>query len=136
MRVSFTDPAVVKFAKEGLSAILNRGVDAIFCNAEEAALFADADGDADPVNTLLKYSDLVVITNSDKPTTIACRIDDRIIEHHIDSCVVSQVIDTNGAGDNYAGAFYMVYRKILICQIVDAWRRLWRQLWWVSLDHD
>lgn len=103
--VSFADPAVVKFAKEGLSAILNRGVDAVFCNAEEAALFADADGDADPVNTLLKYSDLVVITNSDKPTTIACRIDDDIIEHHIESCVVSQVIDTNGAGDNYAGAF-------------------------------
>lgn len=103
--VSFADPAVVKFAKEGLSAILNRGVDAVFCNAEEAALFADADGDTDPVNTLLKYSDLVVITNSDKPTTIACRIDDDIIEHHIESCVVSQVIDTNGAGDNYAGAF-------------------------------
>ncbi|OAV09857.1 adenosine kinase [Moraxella catarrhalis] len=103
--VSFADPAVVKFAKEGLSVILNRGVDAVFCNAEEAALFADADGDTDPVNTLLKYSDLVVITNSDKPTTIACRIDDDIIEHHIDSCVVSQVIDTNGAGDNYAGAF-------------------------------
>lgn len=103
--VSFADPAVVKFAKDGLTAMLSRGVDAVFCNADEAALFAEADGDADSVNALLKYSDLVVITNSDKPTTIACRGDNGIIEHSIESVAVSQVIDTNGAGDNYAGAF-------------------------------
>ena len=78
----------------------------------------------------------MVITNSDKPTTIACRIDDRIIEHHIDSCVVSQVIDTNGAGDNYAGAFLYGLSQNLDLPNCDAWRRLWRRLWWVSLDHD
>ena len=103
--VSFADPAVVKFAKEGLLAMLDRGVDAVFCNFEEASLFAEADGEADPVNALLKYSELVVITNSDKPAIIACRGDTGIIEHHIDTAPVSQVIDTNGAGDNYAGAF-------------------------------
>ncbi|MFC0821070.1 adenosine kinase [Moraxella marmotae] len=103
--VSFADPAVVKFAKDGLQAMLNRGVDAVFCNLEEASLFADADGDADPVNALLKYSELVVITNSDKPTTIACRGDNGIEEYQVESVAVSQVIDTNGAGDNYAGAF-------------------------------
>lgn len=103
--VSFADPAVVKFAKDGLTNMLNRGVDAIFCNAEEAALFAEADGEADPVNALLKYSELVVITNSDKPATIACRGDHGIVEHQVDSAPVDAVVDTNGAGDNYAGAF-------------------------------
>lgn len=103
--VSFADPAVVKFAKDGLIHMLNRGVDAVFCNFEEATLFAEADGEADPVNALLKYSELVVITNSDKPTIIACRGDNGIIEHQVDSMPVAAVIDTNGAGDNYAGAF-------------------------------
>lgn len=103
--VSFADPAVVKFAKDGLLAMLHHGVDAVFCNFEEATLFAETDGEADPVNALLKYSDLVVITNSDQPATIACRGETGIIEHHIDITPVSQVIDTNGAGDNYAGAF-------------------------------
>ncbi|WP_078310044.1 PfkB family carbohydrate kinase, partial [Moraxella cuniculi] len=103
--VSFADPAVVKFAKDGLLAMLERGVDAVFCNFEEANLFAEADGAADPVNALLKYSELVVITNSDKPTTIACRGERGIESHQVASQPVAQVIDTNGAGDNYAGAF-------------------------------
>lgn len=103
--VSFADPAVVKFAFDGLLSMLERGVDAVFCNAEEAALFAAADGDADAVNALLKYSELVVITNSDKPTIIARRGDTGIEECQVPSAAVAQVIDTNGAGDNYAGAF-------------------------------
>lgn len=103
--VSFADPAVVKFAKDGLERMLAKGVDAIFCNHEEATLFAESDGQADPVNALLKYSELVVITNSDKPTTIAVRGDKGIEELSVESVAVPAVIDTNGAGDNYAGAF-------------------------------
>lgn len=103
--VSFADPAVVKFAKDGLEKMLAKGVDAIFCNHEEATLFAQADGNADPINALIKYSELVVITNSDKPTTIAVRGDNGIEEYQVDSVPVQSVIDTNGAGDNYAGAF-------------------------------
>lgn len=104
--VSFADPAVVKFAKSGLEVMLKHGVDAIFCNAEEAQLFAQAQGDADPVNALLKYSTLVVITDGSQATTIACRGEhsDPIV-HKVDSVAVSKVVDTNGAGDNYAGAF-------------------------------
>lgn len=103
--VSFADPAVVKFSKAGLERMLAKGVDAIFCNQEEATLFAESDGQADPVNALLKYSELVVITNSDKPTTIAVRGDKGIEELSVESVAVPAVIDTNGAGDNYAGAF-------------------------------
>ena len=103
--VSFADPAVVRFAKDGLTAMLARGVDAIFCNREEAETFAAADGEADFINALLKYSELVVVTNSDKPTTIARRGDTGIELLEVDSASVSQVLDTNGAGDNYAGAF-------------------------------
>lgn len=103
--VSFADPAVVKFAKDGLLAMLERGVDAVFCNQEEADLFAAGDGDADAVNALLKYSELVVITNSDQPTTIALRGDTGIQEYQVPVVAVEQIVDTNGAGDNYAGAF-------------------------------
>lgn len=99
--VSFADPAVVKFAKAGLDEMLSGGVDAIFCNLDEAMLYTGADSHERAVQALGQYATLVVVTNGDKPTLIA---------HHGDiisvpSLAVSSVLDTNGAGDNYAGAF-------------------------------
>ncbi len=43
--VSFADPAVVRFAKDGVMAWLMDGVDMIFCNMDEAKLFAETDDD-------------------------------------------------------------------------------------------
>lgn len=99
--VSFADPAVVKFAKDKLKAILSEGVDAVFCNLEEAMLYTGADSHESAVRALRQFSDLVVVTNSDKPTLIAQH--DDIIS--IPSATIKEVLDTNGAGDNYAGAF-------------------------------
>lgn len=37
--VSFADPAVVKFGRDGIDSMLEDGVDAVFCNCEEAMIF-------------------------------------------------------------------------------------------------
>ncbi|MDO4699920.1 MAG: adenosine kinase [Moraxella sp.] len=99
--VSFADPAVVNFTKDGLMTWLNKGVDIIFCNMDEAKLFASTDDAQVAVNTLLQHSKLAVVTNSDQPTRIGSA--DGIQELAVPPA--SAVLDTNGAGDNFAGAF-------------------------------
>lgn len=99
--VSFADPAVVRFAKDGVLSWLKKGVDIIFCNLDEAKIFADTDDTRIAINALLQYTKLAVVTNGAFPTHIGC-----------DGCIkqvavppAKAVIDTNGAGDNFAGAF-------------------------------
>lgn len=99
--VSFADPAVVKFAKDGLDGMLLGGVDAIFCNSEEAILYTGATSQETAIQALGKFADLVVITNGNKPTLIAQS--GNILS--VPSLSIDSPIDTNGAGDNYAGAF-------------------------------
>ncbi|WP_066805666.1 adenosine kinase [Moraxella oblonga] len=98
--VSFADPAVVRFAKDGVMSWLQDGVDMIFCNMDEARLFANADDDTTAVQTLLTYAKVAVVTNGAKPTSVGD-------EHGISLYDVptTHVVDTNGAGDNFAGAF-------------------------------
>lgn len=98
--VSFADPAVIKFAKDGILSWLTDGVDMIFCNMDEAKLFGDTDDEATAVQTLLAHTKKAIITNGAKPTTIATK--DGVQSHEVPS---AQVLDTNGAGDNFAGAF-------------------------------
>ena len=98
--VSFADPAVVRFAKDGVLKWLEHGVDMIFCNMDEARLFAETDDDTKAVKTLLNHAKTVVVTNGALPTTVATQ--DGIRLYEVPS---AQVVDTNGAGDNFAGAF-------------------------------
>ncbi|MCL1623460.1 adenosine kinase [Moraxella sp. Tifton1] len=99
--VSFADPAVVKFAKSGLDEMLLGGVDAIFCNLEEAKTYTGTTCQESAIKSLGKLAGLVVITNGSEPTLIANQGD--VIS--VPSMTIDKVVDTNGAGDNYAGAF-------------------------------
>lgn len=98
--VSFADPAVVRFAKDGVMAWLMDGVDMIFCNMDEAKLFAETDDDIQAAHALLKHAKLAVITNGANPTTVADKDSVRLYD-----VPPADVVDTNGAGDNFAGAF-------------------------------
>ncbi|PNK61316.1 adenosine kinase [Psychrobacter sp. FDAARGOS_221] len=104
--VSFADPAVVNFAKDGLLEILAEGVDAIFCNVEEAMLFTDTDNIQQAAKALTEYSTLAVVTNGPSDTLICQRLSaDEMSMTSVTPPKVDKVIDTNGAGDNYSGAF-------------------------------
>lgn len=98
--VSFADPAVVRFAKDGLMSWLSLGVDIIFCNMDEAKLLASTDDDKQAIDTLRRHAKLAIITNGAYPTTVAD--EHGVYQYDVPS---AQVIDTNGAGDNFAGAF-------------------------------
>lgn len=102
--VSFADPAVVKFAKDGLLTLLGNGVDVIFCNLEEAQIFTDKKQHKACAKALLDYAKIAVVTNGGEPTIIAQKVGDdcEILEIPAEKATV---VDTNGAGDNFAGAF-------------------------------
>lgn len=98
--VSFADPAVIRFAKDGVMSWLADGVDMIFCNMDEAKLFAKTGDDIQAVHALLNHAKVVVITNGANPTTVADKDSVRLYD-----VPPADVVDTNGAGDNFAGAF-------------------------------
>ena len=106
--VSFADPAVVKFAKDGLLNMLGNKVAVIFCNSEEARLFTDKKQLKAAARALLEHCQIAVVTDGANGAMIAQKPEndsDDIVFHEIATPAVSDVIDTNGAGDNYAGAF-------------------------------
>ena len=105
--VSFADPAVVKFAKEGLLNMLGNKVAVIFCNSEEAKLFTEKKQIKAAARALLNYCQIAVVTDGANDTIIAHKSDKQssIDIHKVPTPKVIDVIDTNGAGDNYSGTF-------------------------------
>ena len=105
--VSFADPAVVKFAKDGLLNMLGNKVAVIFCNSEEAKLFTDKKQVKAAARALLEYCQIAVVTDGANGAVIAHQSNDEaeVEVYDVATPAVANVIDTNGAGDNYAGAF-------------------------------
>ncbi len=105
--VSFADPAVVKFAKDGLLNMLGNKVAVIFCNSEEAKLFTDKKQVKAAARALLEYCQIAVVTDGANGAVIAHQPNDEaeVEVYDVATPAVANVIDTNGAGDNYAGAF-------------------------------
>ncbi|WP_290001000.1 adenosine kinase [Faucicola atlantae] len=113
--VSFADPSVIKFAREGLDAMLAGGVAAVFCNVEEAQLYTGKHNQRDAAEALLAVAELAVVTAGAQDTIIARRVptskhgsDDKKIASeliNVPTALVNELINTNGAGDSFAGAF-------------------------------
>lgn len=105
--VGFADPSVVRFAKEGLLNMLGNKVAVIFCNVEEARLFTDKKQIKATARALLDYCQIAVVTDSANSTIIAHKPDGdtEATIYEVATPAIAHVIDTNGAGDNYAGAF-------------------------------
>ena len=113
--VSFADPSVIKFAREGLDAMLAGGVAAVFCNAEEAQLYTGKHNQAQAAEALLAVAELAVVTAGAQDTIIARRVstsghssDNKKTSSeliNVPTALVNELINTNGAGDSFAGAF-------------------------------
>ena len=113
--VSFADPSVIKFAREGLDAMLAGGVAAVFCNTEEAQLYTGKHNQAQAAEALLAVAELAVVTAGAQDTIIACRAPTSHHSSHdnntpselmsVPTALVDELINTNGAGDSFAGAF-------------------------------
>lgn len=98
--MTFSDPAMVQFFKDGLVEMLGDGVDLLFCNEEEALGMAGADNLDDAKAKLKTLAKTFAITLGSKGALLF----DGQNEISIEPNAVAAV-DSNGAGDNFAGAF-------------------------------
>jgi sugar/nucleoside kinase (ribokinase family) len=98
--LSFSDPSMVKYFRLGLEEIVGEGVDLLFCNREEALLWAECRTLAKAVDKLRHSAKAFVVTLGAEGALVYDGED----MHEIDACKVTP-LDTNGAGDMFAGAF-------------------------------
>ena len=98
--LTFSDPSMVKYFKSQMEEVVGNGVDLLFCNEEEAMLFTEMDNIVDAREELKKFAKHFAITLGANGATIFDG--DTFID--IEPYKV-EAIDTNGAGDLFAGAF-------------------------------
>ncbi len=98
--LTFSDPAMAEFFRDGLKEVIGPGVDLLFCNEEEAQLFTETHSLEEALEALKTYSQQVVITRGPKG---AVAWDGETL-HQFDGVPV-EAVDTTGAGDLFAGAF-------------------------------
>ena len=98
--LSLSDPAIATYFRAGLKEIIGDKIDWIFCNQAEAIAFTEQDTLDNAANALAHYSHNFVITCGKEPTWVFNgQKTQRIHTQPV------KAIDTNGAGDMFAGAF-------------------------------
>jgi len=98
--LSFSDPGIVAHFRDGIDAIMGGPVDMIFCNQDEALAYAGSDNLETAISALKKQSRTFAITQGSKGALLFDG--NELIQ--IDGVSV-KAVDTNGAGDMFAGAF-------------------------------
>lgn len=98
--LTLSDPAMVQYVRSGLDEMIADGVDLLFCNEQEALMYTGTDNLDAALAKLQEISQHVVITLSAKGALIcnegqSFTVPGRKVE----------AVDTNGAGDAFAGAF-------------------------------
>ena len=98
--LSLSDPGIVMGFKDKFHEMESFGLDYIFGNDDEAMAFVDSDNIEDAFVALKKKSYVSIITMGEKGSAVVSN------EEVINTPKVDiQAIDTNGAGDMFAGSF-------------------------------
>lgn len=98
--LTFSDPAMVLHFKDGLKEMLGRKVDLLFCNEAEAKSWAGTDSLDQALESIKEIASTFAITLGSKGALV---YDGR---HAIEiSSYPVKAVDSNGAGDMFAGAF-------------------------------
>ncbi len=97
--LTFSDPAMVQYFKEGLAEMIGDGVDMLFCNQAEALAWTDCSQLEEAIDALKQIAGNFAVT---------CGADGAILFdgdnlHRVSPHAVTAV-DSNGAGDMFAGA--------------------------------
>ncbi len=99
--LTFSDPGIVAGFKDGFKEIMGSDkLDLVFCNEEEAMSFTGCSSLEDAISSLKEYSHGFAITTGPKGAVVF----DGNNTHYIITNRVDAV-DTNGAGDLFAGSF-------------------------------
>ncbi|SDB18788.1 Sugar or nucleoside kinase, ribokinase family [Pseudidiomarina indica] len=97
--VTCSDPAMVKYFRDGIDLILEGGVDVLFCNEEEGKLLTGTDDAQEALQLLQQKAKLVALTLGKNGALVG----DGERQVAVPGVKV-KAIDTNGAGDMFAGA--------------------------------
>lgn len=97
--VTCSDPAMVKYFRDGIDLILEGGVDVLFCNEEEGKLLTGTDDAQEALQLLQQKAKLVALTLGKNGALLG----DGERQVAVPGVNV-KAIDTNGAGDMFAGA--------------------------------
>ncbi len=97
---SLSDPNIVNFCRDGLLKIIGDGVDILFCNSDEALAFSQKDQLDEAIKRLMDYCQTLVVTQGKLGSQIITAKERIKIDAHS-----VKAIDTNGAGDLFAGSF-------------------------------
>jgi len=98
--MTFSDPSMVTYFSEGIKEMFAEGVDILFCNEEEALTFTGSETLDEAITELSPKVGKLVITLGEKG---ACIVNGGTTLY-VDA-EKADAIDTNGAGDMFAGAF-------------------------------
>lgn len=98
--LSFSDPGMVEHFREGIAEMIGERVNLLFCNEDEARGWAQSDNLDVAVERLKTIADTFVITRGGEGALTFDGSELAAIPPHKVTAV-----DTNGAGDMFAGAF-------------------------------
>ncbi len=98
--ISFSDPGMVEFFRDNMSELIGSGVDLVFCNEAEALEWGKTDSMAEAIEAIKQVAKTFVITLGAKGAiTFDGETLADVTAHKVDA------VNTNGAGDMFAGAF-------------------------------
>ena len=98
--LSFSDPGMVEFFRDGIAEMIGDRLDLIFCNRDEALGWAESNSIDEAVEALKKVANTFVITlGAEGALTFDGEELVEVPPHRVEA------VDTNGAGDMFAGAF-------------------------------
>ncbi|HET8710030.1 MAG TPA: adenosine kinase, partial [Spongiibacteraceae bacterium] len=98
--LSFSDPGIVAHFRDGLKDMIGNKIDLLFCNHHEALSWSQTDNLEAAIVEIKKIANQFAITLGAEGALVF----DGTTQHHIAPHKVTAV-DTNGAGDMFAGAF-------------------------------
>lgn len=97
---TFSDPGIVEFFGDQLKETIGDGIDLLFCNEHEALQYTQKDNITDAIEVIKTFSKNFAITLGAEGAAVY----DGNTLYEIAAQDV-KAVDTNGAGDNFAGAF-------------------------------
>jgi len=98
--LTFSDVSMVKYFSSQMKEAVGAGVDLLFCNEEECLLFTEKNSLAEALEEMKKQAKQFCVTRGNKGALLCDG--ERFTD--IDAFPV-QALDSNGAGDMFAGAF-------------------------------
>jgi len=98
--LTFSDPFVVEHFRDDFTETIGDGIDLLFCNEAEALSYTQKESVDDAIEVIKTFAKTFAITLGAKGAAIY----DGSSLIHIDAHPV-KAVDTNGAGDLFAGAF-------------------------------